>query len=276
MTEHRSAASSAGPAASAGRRAWDGDAYHRLSAPMQAMALPVLARLSLRGDETVLDAGCGSGRVTRYVADAVPSGRVIAVDADADMVRVAAAALTDTDVVVRQVDLVELDVSALDVGVDAVDAVFSSATFHWIKDHDTLFARLFAALVPGGRMEAQCGGGHNIARVHAVAADVARQPAYAGPLHDVAGVTNFYTPEQTEARLESVGFADGRCWLEETPVVPEDPIGYLRTIILGQHVERLGDELGSAYTQEVAEALGFPGAVTLDYVRLNISARRPQ
>jgi trans-aconitate 2-methyltransferase len=258
-----------------GRRAWDGDAYHRLSAPMEAMALPVLARLALRADEAVLDAGCGSGRVTRHVLDAVPDGRVIAVDADADMVRAAEVTLAGTDVVVRQVDLLELDLPALDVGIDAVDAVFSTATFHWIKDHDTLFARIFGALVPGGRLEAQCGGGHNIARVHAVARDVARQPQYAEQLHDAEGVTNFYSTEQTEQRLRGAGFVDARCWLEEIPVTPDDPIGYLRTIILGQHVERLGDDLGMAYVHEVAGGLGFPRPVTLDYVRLNISARRP-
>jgi trans-aconitate 2-methyltransferase len=258
-----------------GRRSWDGDAYHRLSAPMEAMALPVLERLALQGDEAVLDAGCGSGRVTRHVIAAVPNGTVIAVDADADMVRAAAATLAGTGAVVRQVDLLELDLPSLGVGIDAVDAVFSTATFHWIKDHDTLFARMYAALAPGGRFEAQCGGGPNIARVHAVARDVARQEHYAGPLHDAEAVTNFYTPEQTEERLRTAGFVESHCWLEEIPVTPEDPVGYLRTIILGQHVERLGEDLGMAYVHEVAEGLGYPGPVTLDYVRLNISARRP-
>jgi trans-aconitate 2-methyltransferase len=257
------------------RRAWDGDAYHRLSAPMEEMALPVLARLQLQGHETVLDAGCGSGRVTKHVLDAVPNGRVIAVDADADMVRAAAATLAGTPAIVRQVDLLELDLPGLDVGIDAVDAVFSTATFHWIQDHDTLFARMFAALADGGRFEAQCGGGDNIARVHAVARDVARQEQYADALYDVEGVTNFYTPQETEQRLRSAGFADVHCWLEDIPVTPDDAIGYLRTIILGQHTERLGDDLGMAYVHEVAEGLGFPGKVTLDYVRLNISARRP-
>jgi trans-aconitate 2-methyltransferase len=254
---------------------WDGDAYHRVSGPMEAMALPVLARLQLAGHEAVLDAGCGSGRVTQHILDAVPQGQVIAVDADADMVRAAATTHAGTKANVRQADLLELELATLDAGIDAVDAVFSTATFHWIQDHDTLFARLFAALGAGGRLEAQCGGAHNIARVHAVARDVARQEQYADDLYDVEGITNFYTPEETEARLRNAGFVDARCWLEEVPVTPEDPIGYLHTIILGPHVQRLGDDLGMAYVHEVAEGLGYPGKVTLDYVRLNISARRP-
>ncbi|MEY2398094.1 MAG: trans-aconitate 2-methyltransferase [Actinomycetota bacterium] len=257
------------------QRSWDGDAYHRLSTPMVEMALPVLDRLALVDGESVLDAGCGSGRVTQYVVERNPHGRVIAVDADIDMVRAASATLAGTDAIVRQVDLVELDLGALDVGVVAVDAVFSTATFHWIKDHDTLFRRLFAALVPGGRIEAQCGGGNNIERVHAVANRVATQPQYRDALHGVEQVTSFYTPEQTERRLVDAGFADVHCWLEEIPVVSDDPVAYLSTIILGQHRERLGEALGAQYVQEVADDLGYPGTVTFDYVRLNISARKP-
>ena len=66
-----------------------------------------------------------------------------------------------------------------------------------------------------------------------------------------------------------------QCWLEDNPVISDDPVAYLRTIILGQHVERLGEDLGMSYVREVAGGLGFPGPVVFDYVRLNISARRP-
>ena len=257
-------------------RSWDGDAYHRLSTPMVEMALPVLDRLAVRDGESVIDAGCGSGRVTQYLLERNPTGTVVAVDADADMVRAAAETLAATHAIVRQVDLLELDVPALDVGLAAVDAVFSTATFHWIKDHDTLFRRLFDALVPGGRLEAQCGGGANVAGVHAAANKVAEKPQYRDALAGVEHVTSFYTAEQTEARLRDAGFTDVRAWLEDNPVVSEDPVGYLSTIILGQHRERLGEELGAVYVRAVAEELGFPGTVTFDYVRLNISATRPR
>jgi len=64
-------------------RSWDAATYHRVSAPQQAMARDVLDRLELHGDETVLDAGCGSGRVTRMLLERLPHGNVIAVDAAA-------------------------------------------------------------------------------------------------------------------------------------------------------------------------------------------------
>src|ERR687893_2332800 len=97
-------------------RDWDAVAYERLSAPITAMGTDVLDRLVLRGDETVLDAGCGTGGVTRVLHERLPSGRVIAVDAAPSMVQQARAALPP-EVDVRQADLLEL---ALAEPVDAV------------------------------------------------------------------------------------------------------------------------------------------------------------
>src|SRR5829696_4346639 len=129
-------------------RTWDARSYDRVGSPMTAMALAVLDRLELRGDEVVLDAGCGTGRVTEHLLERVPSGRVIAVDADPDMVAIAGQVLGD-----RATEL-QLD--------EPVDAVLSTATFHWVLDHERLFRRLFALLRPGGQLAAQCGGAGNL------------------------------------------------------------------------------------------------------------------
>src|SRR5687767_13452615 len=125
-------------------RDWNAAAYERLSAPIEAMGRDVLDRLVLRGDETVVDAGCGTGRVTAALVERLPRGRVIAVDGSAAMVRKARERLPDARVDVRQADLLELDLG------ETVDAVLSTATFHWILDHDRLFGNLHAALAPGG------------------------------------------------------------------------------------------------------------------------------
>jgi len=246
-------------------RDWDGATYDRISAPMEAMGLAVLERLELRGDETVVDAGCGSGRVTQALMARLPAGHVIGIDASADMLGAARRRL-GPDADIRTQDLLELD-----LGADApVDAILSTATFHWIADHPALFARLRGVLRDGGRLVAQCGGAGNVARVHAAAEAVGEMPPFAEHLEGWVGPWNFAAPEPTEERLLAAGFSDARCWLHPQPVIPPDPRTYLRTIILGAHLERLPEALRDPFVEAVVAGLGEP--VTIDYVRLNIDA----
>jgi trans-aconitate 2-methyltransferase len=245
-------------------RDWDAATYDRVSAPQVAMAARVLERLPLDGDETVLDAGCGSGRVTEMLLERLPLGHVIAVDEAPSMVEHARARLGDRATVLRA-SLTEL---VLD---EPVDAVFSNAVFHWIADHELLFERLFAALKPGGRLVAQCGGAGNVARFHAAAREVAGEPPYAEHLTGWVGPWNFAGADETAERLGRAGFGEVETWLEPYPVVPDDPVGYLRTVCLGYHLEKLPEELRAGFVEAVVEHAD----PALDYVRLNIAARRP-
>jgi trans-aconitate 2-methyltransferase len=248
-------------------RTWDANTYHRVSSPHVAWAAEVLDRLDLRGDESVLDAGCGSGRVTRMLADRLPRGRVIAVDGSPQMVARAREELGDA-VDVREGDLTTL---RLDEG-ELVDAAFSNAVFHWIADHDALFAALAAAMRPGAALSAQCGGAGNVAAVHeqalAAGADAGLQDRFA----DWAGPWNFATPEDTAARLTAAGFVGARCWLQTWPVEPDEPRAYLQTVCLGPHLERLEPDERERFVDAVMARLGE--RPVLDYVRLNIVARR--
>src|SRR3954467_14530108 len=245
-------------------REWDGAAYDRLSTPMERLGREVLDRLELRGDEAVLDAGCGSGRLTELLIERVPRGRVIGVDASASMIDAARERLG------RDADLRVADLVGLDLGGERVDLVFSTATFHWIGDHDRLFGSLRGALRDGGRLVAQCGGAGNVARIHRAAARAGAPAPFAEHLADWRGPWNFAGPEDTERRLRAAGFTDARCWLTPRPVTPDDPRDYLRTIVLGAHLDRLPGELHDAFLEAVLERLGE--RPTLDYVRLNIDA----
>jgi trans-aconitate 2-methyltransferase len=245
-------------------RSWSGADYDRLSAPMEAMGREVLERLPLEGSETVIDAGCGSGRVTEALVARLPRGRVIGVDASASMIDAARERLGD------RAELHVADLVAFDLGVRA-DAILSTATFHWIADHDALFARLRAHLRDGGRLVAQCGGDGNIANVHAAARETMAIDPYAAHFEGWSGPWNFATPSDTERRLAAAGFGQSRAWLQERPVTPEDAHAYLTEINLGAHLGRLPEELHRSFVDEVIERLGGP-PVTIDYVRLNIDA----
>ncbi len=244
-------------------RDWDGTSYDRISATMEALGLEVLARLPLNGEETVLDAGCGSGRVTQALIERLPRGRVIAVDQSPSMVAAARERL-GPDADIRALDLLELELN------EPVDAILSTATFHWIADHERLFARLHAALAPGGRLLAQCGGEGNIDVLRGVAREVLANAPYAEHFRDWHAPWNYAGAQVTHERLLRAGFSAADCWLTPAPRQPEQPREFLSTIVLGPHVQQLPSELREPFMDDVLAALGEP--VTVDYVRLNIDA----
>jgi trans-aconitate 2-methyltransferase len=245
-------------------RDWDAATYDRVSDPMTRWGTSVLDRLPLEGDEAVLDAGCGTGRVTEMLMERLPDGRAIALDASPSMIdeaRVRLARFGD------RVDFVVADLGrTLPLGPLApVDAIFSTATFHWVPDHEALYRNLAAVLRPGGRLVAQCGGVGNIATIQAALATIG--DGWLGDAH-------FETPEATERRLAAAGFVEIETWLQPEPTrfEPGEPFEtYLRTVVLGSHVARLPPSERDAFVRAVVDRLGDP---VIDYVRLTIVARR--
>lgn len=244
-------------------RDWDASTYQRVALPHEDWARAVLDRLGLEGGETVLDAGCGSGRTTAIVIERVPDGRVIAVDGSPSMVDGVKEVLRPQDTAIVS-DLTKLELD------ERVDAVFSTAVFHWIPDHDALFARMRAALRDGGRFAAQCGGEGNIDAFRKAGEEVAAREPYAPHLEGIEKLWNYAGAEQTEERLRAAGFGEVRCWLEPWPVDPPEPEAFARTICLGAHVERLPEELRDQFVADVLATQ--PSPLHLGYVRLNIEA----
>jgi trans-aconitate 2-methyltransferase len=248
-------------------RDWDAQSYEAQAGGVRAFGHILLEALELRGDEVVLDAGCGDGGVTRDLLDRLPDGRVYAVDGSPAMAQRARVALGgDPRASVLVSDLLELELP------EPVDVAFSSATFHWISDHDRLFERLRSALRPGGRLLAQCGGAGNIAAVREAIAEAASQDPYRRRLHGWEGPWNFATPEETLARLERAGFADAQAGLHTEIVHSTEPVRYLATIILGEHLERLPAWERDGFAAAVAARL--PDPLDIEYVRLTLRARR--
>jgi len=175
---------------------WDARTYDESSEPQQSWASEVVGRLEgIAPDATVLDVGCGTGRVTEALLALVPRGRVLALDASVDMVELARGRLGDRAQVWCQ-DVLDLELE------EPVDAIVSTATLHWVTDHDRLWARLARALRPGGVLEVQCGGKGNIDRVREVIEAVARDVA-----PELVGWSPwvFAGPQETERRLRGGG-----------------------------------------------------------------------
>lgn len=246
--------------------AWNASAYDQVSTVQQEWGRKVLARLGLDGGETVLDAGCGTGRLAELLAEAVPRGRVVAVDTSAEMLTVARERLAGRIVFLRA------DLSALPLA-GTLDVIFSNAVFHWITDHLPLFRSLFAALKPGGRVIAQCGGATNLDRAYGLADQVAARPPFAA--FPRSWPFRFATPEETAGLLEEAGFTGVETSLTQAPTAfptRERFRDFVGTVILRPYLGALPAALQPEFVEAFVDACP---EWHLDYVRLNLFARKP-
>jgi trans-aconitate 2-methyltransferase len=256
---------------------WDADTYHRIATPQLAWGQKVLERLALRGDETAIDAGCGSGRLTALLLERLPRGRVIAVDRSQNMLEVARSYLQPR--FGDRVSFLASDLAALPLD-QVADLLFSTATFHWIPDHPTLFRSLYRALKPGGRLVAQCGGGPNLAHLLSRATTLMATAPYDEFFAGWIGPWEFADAATTAERLRDAGFIDVETSLESAPTVLPGADAYrefLRTVIVRLHLERLpGESLRAAFLDALtAQAAHDDPPFSLDYWRLNLRGTRP-
>ncbi|HTK94960.1 MAG TPA: methyltransferase domain-containing protein [Terriglobales bacterium] len=255
---------------------WDGAAYQRLSDPQFRWGMKVLERVgALRGDETVLDVGCGSGRLTAELLERVPRGRVLANDASASMLEQARQQLA------RFGERVEfIPGSALDLQLDRVaDLGFSTATFHWILDHDQLFRVLYRALKPGGRVVAQCGGGPNLHWIRARGEELMNATRFKPFFREWKSPWLYAGPEETTERLKAAGFVAVEAWLESTPTPFDTEQAYrafTEKVVMRPYLQAITDEARRAEFMNELTALAAKDdpPYTLDYWRMNINARK--
>lgn len=254
-------------------REWNAGAYEGLSSPQTRWGAEFLGRLELRGEEDAIDAGCGTGKVTALLLERLPRGTVLAVDGSRAMVEAAARRFDgEPRVRVEHQDLLELEVE------EPVDLVFSTATFHWIKDHQRLFERLAGVLEPGGRLAAQCGGEGNISRATRATQTVVERERYRPFFEGWDDDKNYAGADETKKRLEAAGFEGVEAWLHEelTGFEGVEELGrFLGIVVLGGHLQRLPEGEREPFAEAVAEELlAANGEPLLDYVRLNMTATR--
>jgi trans-aconitate 2-methyltransferase len=258
-------------------REWNAAEYHRLSAPQFHWGQRVLSRLQLRGDECVMDAGCGTGKLTRILLEHLPKGRAVGLDLSVNM------ALHAQENLVPDFSDRAVFVAANFVNLpfqNCFDGIFSTASFHWVKDHDALFRSLFGALRPGGWLHAQCGGGSNLALLRERVRVLSQTAEVSPTLGQFAEPWLFSDAESAAVRLRAVGFENVETNLEDASYSAssaQEFEDYLRTFILHRHLELLpNEELRSAFLRTLSEASAHDDSpFTLDYCRLNLRANKP-
>ncbi|CAA9425242.1 Biotin synthesis protein BioC [uncultured Rubrobacteraceae bacterium] len=254
-------------------REWDAGEYEKLSAPQTRWGAGVLGRLGARGGEAAIDAGCGTGRVTELLLRKLPEGSVLAVDRSEAMVEAAKRRFAaEPRVRVERQDLSSLEVE------EPVDLIFSTATFHWVKDHDRLFQNLARALKPHGRLVAQCGGQGNISRATRAVQETMEEERFRGYFEDWEDDKYYADPRTTATRLEAAGFEETETWLHDEVAAfgsVDELAHFLGVVVLGGHLERLPeDERGPFVAEVAAKIAAVDGAPALGYVRLNIMAKK--
>ena len=258
-------------------REWDAAEYHRLSRPQFQWGQRVLSELHLRGDECVLDAGCGTGKLTRLLLQNLPRGRIVGLDVSRNMVlharRDLQAEFGD------RAQFVAADLLALPF-CEVFDGIFSTASFHWVLDHAALFRNLFAALRPGGWLHAQCGGGPNLARLRQRVRTLSQTVEFSQWLGQFPEPWFFSDGEGAARRMRTAGFYEVQTDLERasfTVSSGEEFRGYLRTFVLHRHLELLpSEELRERFVKELAVASEEDNPRwTLDYWRLNLRGCKP-
>lgn len=258
-------------------REWNSAAYDRISAPQFSWGKKVLERLTLRGDDLVLDAGCGTGKLAGQLLSQLPRGRVIALDLSRNMITRARENLASR--FPGQVFFLAADLQCLPFN-RVFDGIFSTAAFHWVPDHDVLFRNLYQALRPGAWLVAQAGGLGNLDRLLKRVEKLSQHPGYASHLRHYQPQWVYPDPDTEAGRLRNAGFEDVESGLEPAPTNfagAGDFIEFVSNVILHRLLEHLPDpEAQKTFLQALADqAAADAPPYELDYVRLNLRARRP-
>jgi trans-aconitate 2-methyltransferase len=254
---------------------WNAAAYHRVSAPQTEWGMEVLQRLRLSGDETVLDAGCGTGKLTRLLAERLPSGHVVALDASQAMLSVAEKELASFG---DRVQFVRAALPELPVH-GPLDAILSTATLHWVLDHTSVFGAFLGVMRPGGQLEFQCGGDGNLHTLHSRATALSATDAFLDAFAGFEQPWCYASVEETKEQLSAAGWTRVRTWREVRPTQFSDASAFsefVSNVNLRPFLARLDAERATRFTAALVDAAGRDNPpYVLDYVRLNASAWAP-
>lgn len=255
---------------------WNAADYAANSVVQQTWARELLEKLNLRGDEHILDIGCGDGKVTAEIAGAVPRGSVTGADASPQMIGFAKKTFsTDKfpNLRFRVMDAKEIKFER------KFDLLFSNAALHWVDDHEKILRGAAAVLKSGGRLIVSCGGKGNAHDVFVALRPEMRLKRWREFFRKMPPPYFFYAPGDYEKWLPKAGFK-----INSLKLVPKDATypgadgfaTWLRTTWI-PYVQRVPEIAGQASSLSVQNQTGkmpvplhlreeFIAAVTQRYV----------
>ncbi|MDJ0781367.1 MAG: methyltransferase domain-containing protein [Desulfosarcinaceae bacterium] len=256
---------------------WNATDYAENSGAQLEWARELIAKLDLKGDEALLDIGCGDGKVSARLARVLPLGRVHGIDLSADMIQLARERFdgrSHPNLRFQQMDAARIQLAR------GFDVAFSTAALHWVADHPAVLRGVRACLKPGGRLLFQMGGRGNAQAVYEALQTVVPQGDWRPHLEAVAFPYHFLTPAQYEAWLPACGFR-----LRRAELIPKEMRhpdreglkGWLRTTWF-PYTDRLPEEMRDPFLEAVVARYlehhppAADGRTRVQMVRLEIEA----
>ncbi|MDR3390866.1 MAG: methyltransferase domain-containing protein [Sulfuriferula sp.] len=256
---------------------WNAEDYAQHSTAQLQWAQELIAKLALQGNESVLDIGCGDGKISAQLAQTIGNGNVVGIDLSADMIRLAATQFPPE----RYANLRFLHMDAADIRLTAgFDIAFSNAALHWVADHRAVLQGARRCLKTGGRIVLQMGGRGNASAIFDTVQTIMQQPAWLPYFTDFTAPYHFYGPEDYAAWLPENGFRPQRMALLEKDMQHagiDGLTGWLRTTWF-PYTDRLPVELRDTFLAEVvatyiaAHPVDARGNTHVKMVRLEVEA----
>lgn len=247
------------------QQTWNADVYHKNARYVSDLALPVIELLAPQPGERILDLGCGDGVLTKQLQDL--GCEMVGIDSSPELIKAARELGVDASVI-----------DATEIAFESeFDAVFSNAALHWMKDADPVIQNVFAALRPGGRFVAECGGKDCVKTIHTALIEELNKRGYDGL---AASPWYFPSAEEYGERLQQAGFNVEYIDVIPRPTpLPQGMAGFLETFA-GSFTLMLPPAERSDYLQSVCERLASvlqadDGTWSADYTRLRFKAHKP-
>jgi trans-aconitate 2-methyltransferase len=255
---------------------WDASDYAKNSQGQYGWAMGNIGKLALRGAESVLDIGCGDGKITAEIAKRVPHGRVIGIDRSEEMIALATRLIQLPNTTFRVLDAQTLDFDS------EFDAVFSNSALHWMPDPEAVVRGIARALKPGGRIFLSMGGQGTASSAFKALAAMSQDPRWSEAISRAISPYHFLGPQEYGPWLASAGLHADRVELVAKPMRHAGITaleGWFRTTWMA-YTERVPQSQRAEFVHELAErastdcTIAEDGALLMPMVNLEVEAHK--